>query len=110
MLIAARASMGIGGARSSFVSGMDLGLPTGACVAVAGCVIALLALPARHSEPVADDDAGSEPSAGIYPRLTARVREIYGFDVTVLVDGTNCVANQILALTRDRTLVLTKRG
>jgi hypothetical protein len=53
--------MGIGGARSPFVSGMDLGLATGACVAAAGCVIALLALPARHSEPVADDDAGSEP-------------------------------------------------
>jgi len=34
-------------ARSSFISGMDLGLATGACVAAAGCVIALIALPSR---------------------------------------------------------------
>ena len=34
-------------ARSAFVSGMDLGLATGACVAAAGCLIALLALPSR---------------------------------------------------------------
>jgi EmrB/QacA subfamily drug resistance transporter len=34
-------------ARSAFVSGMDLGLTTGACVAAAGCLIALLALPSR---------------------------------------------------------------
>jgi EmrB/QacA subfamily drug resistance transporter len=34
-------------ARSAFISGMDLGLETGAAVAVAGCVIALLALPSR---------------------------------------------------------------
>jgi EmrB/QacA subfamily drug resistance transporter len=47
-------------ARSAFVSGMDLGLATGACVAAAGCVIALLALPSRAT---ADDDdhAGPEP-------------------------------------------------
>ena len=34
-------------ARSAFVSGMDLGLATGACVALAGCLIALIALPSR---------------------------------------------------------------
>ena len=34
-------------ARSAFVSGMDLALATGACVAAAGCVIALIALPSR---------------------------------------------------------------
>ena len=34
-------------ARSAFISGMDLGLATGACVAAAGCVIALIALPSR---------------------------------------------------------------
>lgn len=34
-------------ARSAFISGMDLGLATGAGVAAAGCVIALLALPSR---------------------------------------------------------------
>ena len=37
-------------ARSAFVSGMDLGLATGACVAAAGCLIALLALPSRAHE------------------------------------------------------------
>lgn len=34
-------------ARSAFASGMDLGLTTGACVAAAGCLIALIALPSR---------------------------------------------------------------
>jgi EmrB/QacA subfamily drug resistance transporter len=34
-------------ARSAFISGMDLGLATGACVAAAGCVIAVIALPSR---------------------------------------------------------------
>jgi EmrB/QacA subfamily drug resistance transporter len=37
-------------ARSAFVSGMDLGLAVGACVAAAGCIIALLALPSRAAE------------------------------------------------------------
>ncbi|HTX29626.1 MAG TPA: MFS transporter [Streptosporangiaceae bacterium] len=46
-------------ARSAFVSGMDLGLATGACVAAAGCLIALLALPSRTGEE--DDHAGAEP-------------------------------------------------
>jgi EmrB/QacA subfamily drug resistance transporter len=36
-------------ARTAFVSGMDLGLEVGAAVAVAGMVIALLALPSRES-------------------------------------------------------------
>ncbi len=34
-------------ARSAFISGMGLGLLTGACVALAGCVIALIVLPSR---------------------------------------------------------------
>jgi EmrB/QacA subfamily drug resistance transporter len=34
-------------AQASFLSGMDLGLLTGAVVAVAGCVVALVAMPAR---------------------------------------------------------------
>ena len=42
-------------ARSAFVSGMDLGLATGACVAVAGCLIALIVLPSKApDEPDAD--------------------------------------------------------
>ncbi|MGD0704222.1 MAG: hypothetical protein ABSA02_30600 [Trebonia sp.] len=36
-------------ARTAFVSGMDLGLEVGSAVAVAGLVIALLALPSRES-------------------------------------------------------------
>ena len=44
-------------ARASFISGMDLGLAAGACVAAVGCLIALLALPARAK---AKED-GSEP-------------------------------------------------
>jgi hypothetical protein len=35
-------------ARSAFASGMDLGLTTAACVAAAGCLIALIALPSRE--------------------------------------------------------------
>ena len=35
-------------ARSAFVSGMDLGLLTGACVAIGGCIIALLVLPSQR--------------------------------------------------------------
>lgn len=44
-------------ARSSFISGMDIALVTGAGVAAAGGLIALLALPARPSR--RDDQAGS---------------------------------------------------
>jgi hypothetical protein len=36
-------------ARTAFASGMDLGLTAAACVAVAGCLIALLTLPARDN-------------------------------------------------------------
>ena len=35
-------------ARSAFASGMDLGLTTAACVAAAGCLVALIALPSRE--------------------------------------------------------------
>jgi Na+/melibiose symporter-like transporter len=48
-------------ARASFVSGMDLGLATGACVAAAGCLVALLALPSRTTAAEDDEHAGSEP-------------------------------------------------
>jgi hypothetical protein len=47
------AALGIA-ARSAFISGMDLGLATGAVVAVAGGVIALATLPRR---------AGREPTS-----------------------------------------------
>jgi EmrB/QacA subfamily drug resistance transporter len=42
-------------ARSAFASGMDLGLTTGAYVAAAGCLIALIALPSK-----APDDPGAD--------------------------------------------------
>jgi hypothetical protein len=48
-------------ARSAFASGMDLGLATGACVAAAGCLIALIALPSRGRSvgvPAAEDALG----------------------------------------------------
>jgi hypothetical protein len=49
-------------ARASFVSGMDLGLATGARVAAAGCLIALVALPSRTTAAEDDDHAaGPEP-------------------------------------------------
>jgi len=47
-------------ARSAFVSGMDLGLATGACVAAAGCLIALIVLPSRGA---ADPEAGADDGA-----------------------------------------------
>ena len=43
-------------ARSAFVSGMDLGLATGACVAVAGCVIALIVLPSKAPDELDEPD------------------------------------------------------
>lgn len=57
-------------ARSAFVSGTDLGLRTTAVVALAGCLIALAALPARTHR--RDDIAASEGSAGTEPRAAAR--------------------------------------
>ncbi len=50
-------------ARSAFISGMDLGLLTAAVVALAGAVLAALALPSR---PTAEemDQAAPEPSVG----------------------------------------------
>jgi len=57
-------------ARSAFVSGMDLGLATGACVAVAGCLIALFALPSRapgHPGPPAGDAGAADEPAGAQP-------------------------------------------
>jgi len=38
-----------GAAKAAFINGMDLGLLTGACVAIGGCVIALVVLPRRCS-------------------------------------------------------------
>ena len=54
-------------ARSAFVSGMDLGLATGACVAAAGCLIALIALPSRTPADHPEDgnnhhDPASQPT------------------------------------------------
>ena len=38
-------------ARSAFTTGMDLGLLTAAAVAIAGCLVALLALLSRDGDP-----------------------------------------------------------
>jgi EmrB/QacA subfamily drug resistance transporter len=49
-------------ARSAFISGADLGVRTGAAVAVVGCLLALAALPARppdDSDPVPDTPAST---------------------------------------------------
>ena len=52
-------------ARSAFVSGMDLGLATGAGVALVGCLIALIALPARDPDHGRTrPDVRSGPDAG----------------------------------------------
>jgi len=42
-------------ARSAFVSGMDLGMLTGAIVALAGCAVALVTLPGRAHRPASRD-------------------------------------------------------
>ena len=55
-------------ARAAFVSGMDLGLATGACVAAAGCIIALLALPSRTATEVRPDTGDDDDAAGSQPR------------------------------------------
>ncbi len=50
-------------ARSAFVSGMDLGLATGAGVALVGCLIALAALPSRdpgHQQAHSEDRPGPD--------------------------------------------------
>jgi EmrB/QacA subfamily drug resistance transporter len=48
-------------ARSAFVSGMDLGMTVGAAVALAGCLLALAALPSR---PAGGDSSGPRTAAG----------------------------------------------
>jgi EmrB/QacA subfamily drug resistance transporter len=56
-------------ARSAFISGMDLGLAVGAVVALAGALLALVALPARPAagddapDPVASTGRGAGPGA-----------------------------------------------
>ena len=56
-------------ARSAFVSGMDLGLATGAGVAAAGCLIALIVLPSRAAHDAEVGVDGPPPAA---PRRSAR--------------------------------------
>lgn len=52
-------------ARSAFIGGMDLGLATGAGVALAGCLIALIALPSRApGDPKIPTASSSPESAG----------------------------------------------
>ena len=53
-------------ARASFISGMDLGLLTGAVVALAATVLALITLPGRSSagQPAAGQPAAGQPAAG----------------------------------------------
>jgi hypothetical protein len=54
-------------ARSAFISGMDLGLATGAIVAAAGGLLALAALPARPARPAGTSQppapSGREPGS-----------------------------------------------
>ena len=50
-------------ARAAFVSGMDLGLATGAAFALAGCLVALAALPSRPAP--ADSPAPASPEADL---------------------------------------------
>jgi EmrB/QacA subfamily drug resistance transporter len=50
-------------ARAAFVSGMDLGVATGAAVAVSGCLLALIWLPRRPAAGVSDVPAGEEDHA-----------------------------------------------
>jgi EmrB/QacA subfamily drug resistance transporter len=68
LAVAARVGGALGAAlgdlaRSAFASGMELGLTTAACVAVVGCLIALIALPSRDDSadvPPAEDAPGDE--------------------------------------------------
>ena len=61
-------------ARSAFISGMDLGLRTAACVAFAGALVALLALPSRPA-PEEGDGAPTPPGARpAVPELHRRSR------------------------------------
>ena len=51
-------------ARSAFISGMDLGLTVGAAVALAGCLLALAALPSRPAPKRPDASPGPEGRPG----------------------------------------------
>jgi EmrB/QacA subfamily drug resistance transporter len=53
-------------AQASFISGMDLGLMTGAAVGLAGCLVALVAMPSRPGGSADRDPAGgvAVPSGG----------------------------------------------
>jgi EmrB/QacA subfamily drug resistance transporter len=50
--------------RSAFISGMDLGLTTGAAVALAGCLLALATLPSRPARTRAEPDRRSASRSG----------------------------------------------
>ncbi|MFI5063299.1 MAG: hypothetical protein ACHP9Z_04865 [Streptosporangiales bacterium] len=54
------------GIRASFISGMDLGLMTRAAVGLAGCLVALVAMPSRPGGSADRDPAGgvAVPSGG----------------------------------------------
>ena len=56
-------------AKTAFISGMDLGLLTGAAVAVAGCLVALIFLPARSGRK--DQSIGTGPGFPPRPRSSA---------------------------------------
>jgi len=53
-------------AKTAFISGMDLGLLTGAAVAVGGCLVALVFLPARSDHK--DQSIGTGPGFPLRPR------------------------------------------
>jgi EmrB/QacA subfamily drug resistance transporter len=69
--VAARAGGAVGAmlahlARAAFISGADLGLRAGAVVALAGCLLALAALPARSpagADPASADPASADPAS-----------------------------------------------
>ena len=48
-------------ARAAFVSGADLGMLTAAVVVLAGCVLALVTVPARQRPKDPDPDPGMDP-------------------------------------------------
>jgi hypothetical protein len=52
-------------AKTAFISGMDLGLLTGAAVAVAGCLVALIFLPVRSGHK--DQSIGTGPGFPLRP-------------------------------------------
>jgi len=64
-------------AKTAFISGMGLGLLTGAAVAVAGCLVALICLPVRSGRK--DQSIGTGPGFPLRPRPSTPGRRHAGF-------------------------------